>query len=228
MENAKPVGPPLIPLEGRQCTAKSKRSGQRCKRVASPGGTVCAMHGGKTPRGMASPHTVHGRYSKHLKGGILKTYRETIADPEILALDSEIALLAGRLADLLERIAGGGPGPRELAAAWAELDRARQSKDAQGFNRAFARMDALVASGHNTDALWQDVERCTIRLARLVRVESQRRVAMSAVLPTSKALEFAKSIVVSVLNHVHDPAIRARIQTDVRLALGDERIGVEC
>lgn len=37
------------PLEDRQCRAKSKRSGQRCKRSAIVGGTVCAMHGGKSP-----------------------------------------------------------------------------------------------------------------------------------------------------------------------------------
>ena len=37
------------PLD-RQCTARSKRSGQRCKRTAVIDGTVCAMHGGKAPQ----------------------------------------------------------------------------------------------------------------------------------------------------------------------------------
>lgn len=32
-----------------QCTATSKQSGERCKRRPIRGGTVCAMHGGKTP-----------------------------------------------------------------------------------------------------------------------------------------------------------------------------------
>ena len=32
------------------CTATSKQSGQRCKRRPIPGGTVCVMHGGGTPR----------------------------------------------------------------------------------------------------------------------------------------------------------------------------------
>lgn len=32
-----------------QCTATSKQSGVRCKRRPIRGGTVCAMHGGKTP-----------------------------------------------------------------------------------------------------------------------------------------------------------------------------------
>ena len=34
----------------RRCTARSKRSGQRCKRRPIPGGSVCVMHGGKAPQ----------------------------------------------------------------------------------------------------------------------------------------------------------------------------------
>ena len=33
----------------RQCTAKSKRSQERCRRSAVPGATVCKMHGGAIP-----------------------------------------------------------------------------------------------------------------------------------------------------------------------------------
>jgi hypothetical protein len=33
-----------------QCTAMSKRSGERCKRAAAPGGKVCATHGGSAPQ----------------------------------------------------------------------------------------------------------------------------------------------------------------------------------
>lgn len=41
----------LQPTDGqkRQCTAKSKQSGVRCKRLPIPGGAVCVMHGGKIP-----------------------------------------------------------------------------------------------------------------------------------------------------------------------------------
>jgi hypothetical protein len=37
-----------------QSSARSKQSGQRCKRFVAPGATVCAMHGGKAPRAKAA------------------------------------------------------------------------------------------------------------------------------------------------------------------------------
>ena len=38
------------PLDDRQCTARSKQSRVRCKRLAIPGGTVCHMHGRAAPQ----------------------------------------------------------------------------------------------------------------------------------------------------------------------------------
>lgn len=36
--------------EERRCTARSRRSGELCRRWAIRGGTVCIMHGGKAPQ----------------------------------------------------------------------------------------------------------------------------------------------------------------------------------
>ena len=49
--NGDPVNPP-DPLEGK-CTARSKRSGVRCRRWAIPGGKVCHNHGGAAPQVIA-------------------------------------------------------------------------------------------------------------------------------------------------------------------------------
>jgi hypothetical protein len=41
----------LMDVSGRrQCTAKSKQSGQRCKRTPIPGASVCKFHGGGAPQ----------------------------------------------------------------------------------------------------------------------------------------------------------------------------------
>ena len=69
------------PLDGRtaaktswsQCTAKSKQSGQRCKRPAIKGGTVCFVHGGAAPavkaKAARNMEEIRARLSVELWGG---------------------------------------------------------------------------------------------------------------------------------------------------------------
>ncbi len=76
----------------RQCAATSKRSGKRCRKHAMRGRSVCLVHGGRTPRGTASPHFRHGRFSRSLPGRLLRTYDQALHDPRLLSLRDEIAL----------------------------------------------------------------------------------------------------------------------------------------
>ena len=48
----------------RQCTARSKRSGERCLRYAARGCRVCRMHGANSRRGPQHPNFRHGRTVK--------------------------------------------------------------------------------------------------------------------------------------------------------------------
>ena len=41
-------------MEPQKCQAKSKQSGEQCKRWASPGQRVCTMHGAKAPKAIAA------------------------------------------------------------------------------------------------------------------------------------------------------------------------------
>jgi hypothetical protein len=52
-----------------RCTAKSKRTGQRCKAPAVRGWKVCRFHGarGGAPKGKANGAWRHGRYSEKAK-----------------------------------------------------------------------------------------------------------------------------------------------------------------
>lgn len=64
----------------RQCIAESKRSGVRCRKSAMKERTVCLAHGGRTPRGVASPHLKHGRHSKLLHFRAPPTGKSRISD----------------------------------------------------------------------------------------------------------------------------------------------------
>lgn len=85
----------------RQCTARSKRSGERCKKPAMRGRTVCRSHGGATPRGIASTNFRHGRWSKDLPAQLASRYEEARHDPELLSLRDEIALVDAQISTVL-------------------------------------------------------------------------------------------------------------------------------
>lgn len=93
----------------RQSEATSKRSGERCRKHAMRGRNVCLSHGGKTPRGAASPHFKTGRYSRSLPGHLVATYERALNDPRLLSLRDELALTDAMLAELLAQLDDDSP-----------------------------------------------------------------------------------------------------------------------
>jgi hypothetical protein len=85
-----------------QCTAHSKRTGERCKNPAMHGKDVCRMHGGKSRSGAMVGTFRHGRHSKYLPEQMLERYAVAQQDPERLALADDIALIDTAISHLIE------------------------------------------------------------------------------------------------------------------------------
>lgn len=75
-----------------QCTAKSKQSGQRCKKDAVEGYKVCHIHGGKSPKGEASATYKTGMHSKYLPAKLGAIYEGIEHDLEANVLSRNIRL----------------------------------------------------------------------------------------------------------------------------------------
>lgn len=87
------------------CGAKT-RGGAPCKNAAMPNGR-CRMHGGKTPSGIASPHFKTGRHSKSIPTRLAATYEVSRNDPDLLALNDEIALTDAQIDAVLGELEDG-------------------------------------------------------------------------------------------------------------------------
>lgn len=103
MDDEQPLGSTEQAIT-RQCTAKSKRSGRQCRKPAMKGRTVCLAHGGRTPRGVASPNFKTGRYSRSLPGHLVADYKGATHDPTLLSLRDDIALNEAMIATLLQQL----------------------------------------------------------------------------------------------------------------------------
>src|SRR4051812_792158 len=76
-----------------ECGAKARSTGLPCRKAAEPGRSRCRLHGGATPRGIASPHFIDGRYSLEFPPRLRSRYVEACNDPELLSLRDDVAVI---------------------------------------------------------------------------------------------------------------------------------------
>lgn len=85
----------------KQCKAKSKISGERCKKPAVKGFDVCTTHGAGSRKrveaglrkDVRTPNLVNGKTSKYFKQEILQKIEDFRKDKDLEKLDFEIAYL---------------------------------------------------------------------------------------------------------------------------------------
>lgn len=194
----------------------------------------CAVHGGKTPVGLASPNLVTGRYSKYLPTRLLARYQESVADPELLALKDDIALLDTRLGEVLERLQSG-----EDANAWLLLGGAvkdltrftREAEDADEPGEALEQIGKLtdyignlVARALSEESAWLHARSLIKERADLVANERKRLVELQQYVTSERALLFVQAVMASVKQHVTEPTALRAIAADLA-RLSDVRDG---
>jgi hypothetical protein len=189
-----------------QCAGTSKASGGPCPRPAMKGRTVCYHHGGKTPRGLASPQTTHGRYSRHLPTRMAARYQEAQADPELLVLRDEIALLDSRLSDILSRVDTGESGAlwSELTKSWEAFSLARSAGNVPKMTELLAHHEALLTRGRADYAAWAEIGSLLDRRARFVESERRRYVEMQQMVSVEQAMLFLGAVTDAIRRHVSD------------------------
>ena len=200
-----------------QCAAKSKRSGEQCRRPAMAGKAVCYHHGGATPGGMNSAQYKSGRYSKYLPERLRAQYEATQQDPDILMLRDEIALADARLTDLLTRVDAGGSGTlwMDLKKLLQQLGTGVETADLDVARAALKGLAGVVQKGSSDAAAWQEVQAVLMLREHLVRSERQRLVQMQQMISVEQALLLIAAVTESVRRHVSDATALRGIAGDL-------------
>lgn len=204
-----------------QCQAKAKSTGEQCRRRAVAGRTVCTVHGGLTPVGPALPQFKHGRYSKYLPTRMAERYQEAQADPDLLALRDEVALLDARLSVLLEQVDAGGTADvwKRLKDTFHELQRANASGDKIRQRALFFDLTQLIQSGGNEYDAWQEIYDMFERRRKLVESERKRLVEIQNVITVDRAMGLIAFITDTIRRHVSDRDALTAISTELRALL---------
>src|SRR6185436_8277650 len=85
------------------CGAR-RRDGGRCRQPGMAPSGRCRLHGGRTPRGLADANTRTGRYSRDLPTRVAARYESALADPELLSVRDDIALLQGSIQQVMAEV----------------------------------------------------------------------------------------------------------------------------
>lgn len=204
-----------------QCTAKSKRTHERCQRPAMHGSTVCYHHGGKSRKGIAHPSFKDGRYSKALPSAMLEKYHEAVNDPELLNMRHDIALVDARLSELLKRSEAG-----ESRTLWQQArnanDSIRQAMDNENWpamESAVRDLDRLVGEGLADHEVWHEIGDLIDQRRKLVESEQKRLVAMKQLITSQQAMTLIAALAAIVKKRVTDPRVLSEIQNDLTLLM---------
>lgn len=92
---------PENPMDDRQCTATAKGSGNRCKRAAAPGATVCVKHGAGAPqvKAAAERRLEQQRAEVALREGLAAAYGTNV--PAIDPADAMLAAVSWKYAEVV-------------------------------------------------------------------------------------------------------------------------------
>lgn len=199
-----------------QCTATSKRSGERCKKDAVIGRKTCHMHGGRNRVGVAAPGFKHGRYSAHLPSRLAARFAESVSDPELLNLTHEIALIDARLEDVIARVDAGGAMTlwAQLESVNGRLNHARRSGDTTAIPNIVAELSRLITAGNQEAESWIEVQTLVESRRRLVETERKRRVDMQTMVTADQAMLLVAALTESVRRHVRDKDTLRSITND--------------
>ena len=200
-----------------QCTAKSKQSGKRCERAAMHGSTVCYMHGGKSPKGIASSSFQTGKYSKYLPERLLERYHNAVADTQLLELDHEIALVDSRLADLLTRVDTGEAGKlwEKAQRANDDIRKALHNENYGGVMIASEELDRLIGDRLVDYQAWTEISAQLDQRRRLVESQRKRLVEQQQMITAEQAMLFVTAVIDTVRRNVTDKGALQAISIDI-------------
>jgi hypothetical protein len=200
------------------CGAKN-RSGKPCGVTFLMENGRCKGHGGKSPKGTASPQFRHGRYSKYLSPLLMERYDAGLQDDQLLELSDEIVLVRTRITQLLQRTDAGISAQfiSNLRKQWVRLKGAIRASNAETMGEAIEELDSLIHAAHTDYAAWGDIDRQMGRLQHLIDGKRKHEVDTQQMITLRQAEAFFMSLQLIIMEELADqPSIRSKIGDRIR------------
>jgi hypothetical protein len=199
------------------CGAR-RRDGGRCRQPGmSPSGR-CRLHGGKSPRGLASPLTKTGRYSRDLPTRVAARYESALADPELLSVRDDIALLQGSIQEVMSEIREAESRPdfdailgsvEEIAGNWRTWEWTQM-------DAAMEKLRSLIAGRVSQRQAMREIRELIKEKASLVSQENKILADREQMITVEQFLMAMRAMGAAVRRLVDDPKVLRSIDVEFR------------
>jgi len=168
--------------------------------------------------GFAHPASRSGRYSKDVPNRLISRYEEALSDPEILAMNDEIALIDSRLSDLIARVDSGESGAlwQALAATWKQFVDAQSRRDINTMTVKINRIGELITAGDSDYSNWREISILLESRRKLTETERDRRVEMQQVITVEQATQMVSRLVDILRRNISDRRLLSDISLEIR------------
>jgi hypothetical protein len=164
------------------------------------------MHGGATPRGIASPNFKHGRYSRALPERMAARVESALDDPELRSVAADLAVQVALIEESMSLLAAGGASAlwRSLSESWERFGKARARGDVDGMTAAIAEVDTILGDGLRDASARDEITRLIDYRRRLLETEAKRERDLEQYIPARQAYVLIGAIVGVVRQYVTD------------------------
>jgi hypothetical protein len=187
-----------------------KQNGRRCRDTAVMENGRCRRHGGATPRGLASSSLKTGRYSMDLPTRVAARYERAMADPELLSVRDDIALLQGAITDVLAEV--------KEAEASPDLDSILGSveKICREWQGELDALKELISGKRSQKSAMRDVRELIKEKSQLVAQENRLLADRQQMITVEQFMLGMRALGAAVRRLVDDPATLRAIDVEFR------------
>jgi hypothetical protein len=199
-----------------RCGART-RTGGTCPTAPVRGRTRCRMHGGKSLMGSDHPNFTTGLRSRMLPTRLLAKYEQAMADPELLSIRGDVALLDTLLNDKLAAWAADEAGPN-WTDVYAQIVHVNENFQTWEWTRAKVELEQLMAvvNQRRTEGELLDQIRSLVdQRARLAGQEHRRMLDLNQVLTVEQVIVLASAVASIVRDVVPDEATRKTVNARI-------------
>lgn len=199
-----------------KCNAKAKSTGKPCTRDAMLGSTKCYVHGGNTPRGIASPHYKGLDRSTHLPRGLATIFEQMASNPDLLSVRADVALVDALIANKLPKLEEGESAQHwEMAIKLISKARVAYKSEQYGtLEECLHELEALADDRRLFYATEQEVQSQLELRRKLVDTENKILYNKEKALTAEQAMLLVGALLESVRRNVKDANALNAIQSD--------------